>query len=304
MAYGVNAPFGLRPVSSISGGSWTEKVNEYYIYASADGTTTYTPAIFTGDPVIWTTSVGGTAPNGMAGTIGIYNPNFTDATPSTFAGTGTAPILGVFMGCEYFSPVTGTNNLIKSAYWPGNGTPVVPGSKIKALVIDDPDVVYDIQVSTNIAANNNAFVASPTFPNMNVTGGAPFALYGSFGRNFALMVGGGGNFATVRDQAANAIGYADNPATGSTLSGQSAFYLCADTSTAANYDNHDYNKNVTTLPLRALGYTQNPNNIARRNPTDPVAGPYSLNHTPFLNVRVTINNPVYAIGSAPTVYVA
>jgi hypothetical protein len=41
MAYGVNAPFGLQPISSISGGSWTEKVNEYYIYASADGATTY-----------------------------------------------------------------------------------------------------------------------------------------------------------------------------------------------------------------------------------------------------------------------
>lgn len=53
MAYGVNAPFGLRPSSSINGGSWTEKVNEYFISASADGNTTYASNIFTGDPVIF-----------------------------------------------------------------------------------------------------------------------------------------------------------------------------------------------------------------------------------------------------------
>ena len=47
MAYGVNAPFGLRPISSINGGSWTEKVNEYFISASADGVTTYASNIFT-----------------------------------------------------------------------------------------------------------------------------------------------------------------------------------------------------------------------------------------------------------------
>lgn len=297
MAYGVNAPFGLRPISSITGGSWTEKVNEYFIYASADGTVTYANSIFTGDPVVWATSNGGTAANGIAGTIAVYNPDYTDGTPATFPGTGAAPILGVFMGCEYLSTVTGTNNLIKSAYWPGGGAQVVPGTFIKAYVIDDPNVVYDVQVSTNIAANGNAFVGNPIFPNTNATGGAPFAHAGSFGSNFALMVGGGGNFQTVVNAYTTITGntYANNPATGSTLTGQSAFYLCVDTSTVA-HNNHDYNKNVVTLPLRALGYTQNPNNIA--------ATGLTMATTPFLNVRVTINNPVYAIGSAPTVYIA
>ncbi len=301
MAYGQqNAPFGLRPVCSINGGSWTEKVNEYYIYANAAGTTTYANSIFTGDPVIWATSVGGTGANGIAGTIAVYNPNYADAAPATFVGVGLAPILGVFMGCEYYSTVTGTNNLIKSAYWPG-GSQVVPGTVIKAYVLDDPHVVYDIQVSTGISAAANAWVGNPVFPNTNANGGAPFAEAGYFGRNFALGIYGGtpttagGNFSAGPLNPYTGLVYNNNPATGSTLTGQSAFYLNVDTSTVAA-NNHDYNKNVVTLPLRALGYTQNPYNIA--------APGLTLATTPFINVRVTLNNPAYAIGSLPTVYVA
>jgi hypothetical protein len=56
------------------------------------------------------------------------------------------------MGCEYFSTNTGTNNLIKSPFWPAS-TVVMPGTFIKAFVIDDPDVVYDIQISSSTDAN-------------------------------------------------------------------------------------------------------------------------------------------------------
>ena len=84
MAYGQNAPFGLRPICSINGGSWTEKVNQYEIYASDDGATTYQTSIFTGDPVRWGTSVGGTAPLGKMGTVVQWNSTWADATPSTF----------------------------------------------------------------------------------------------------------------------------------------------------------------------------------------------------------------------------
>lgn len=292
MAYGVNAPFGLRPFASINGGSWTEKVNEYYIYASANGQNTYGTSIFTGDPVVWGTSVANTptAINGGRGTIAVYQPNYQVNTPSTFDETGAAPILGVFMGCEYLSTVNGVNNLIKSAYWPG-GAQVVPGSVIKAFVLDDPNVIYDVQVSTNINANGNAFVANPVFPNTNATGGAPFALSGTFGRNFALLTGGG-DFSAGPINPATGLVYPNNPAGGNTLTGQSGFYLCVNTTTAAGQD-RDYNKNVTTLPLRALTYTPNPTNLAAA-----AAG------SPFVNVLVTINNPVYAIGSAPTVYIA
>lgn len=291
MAYGVNAPFGLRPISSITGGSWTEKVNEYYIYASPDGLTTYGTSIFTGDPVIFNTSSNDliTGNRNLGGTIAIYNPEFTDGAPSTFS---TVPLLGVFVGCEYTSVVNGTNNLIKSAFWPAN-TAVVPGSVIKAYVIDDPNVVYDIQVSTHIDANANAFVASPTFPNANPNVADNTVKAGGFGSNFALNIGGGTNFDTVINSYTTATGntYANNPATGSTLTGQSAFYLDVATPTGRGANlGHDYGKAVATLPLKVVGWTQHPNNIA--------ATTLSQAFTPFLNVRVVINNHVYGHNAA------
>ena len=74
MAYGTNAPFGLRPLSSISGGNWTEKTNAYFIAASADGATTYGTNIFTGDPVIWNPAIA----NQGGGTIARYGFNTED----------------------------------------------------------------------------------------------------------------------------------------------------------------------------------------------------------------------------------
>lgn len=303
MAYGTNAPFGLRPLNSIAGGSWTEKVNEYEIYASADGATTYNTSIYTGDPVQWGLSMGATpAVDGLIGTIARYNPTYTDGTPATFAAT---PILGVFMGCRYTAANAVSSTPVQvSPYWPA-GSQVKAGTKIIAYILDDPNALFDIQISTNINVGDVGggtvnFFASPTFPNVNAVGGAPFALAGSFGRNFALSVAGGTNFSSVAP--ANTIPanttYANNPATGSTITGQSAFYLDVNTSTAGDGtgNSHDYNKNVTTLPLKALFYTYNPLNVAATGAT--------IATTPFLNVTCIINNHVYGKGSTPPVYVA
>jgi hypothetical protein len=304
MANWQNAPYGLRPSHSILGGSWTETTNPYKIYTNDDeaGRVGLNQNLFTGDPVVWGTSraIADTATGlvtGGMGTVARYNPNFADGTPSTYAGVGAAPILGVFVGCEYLSTQTAVNNIIRSAYYPA-GTRVVPGTEITAYVINDPMVVYDIQVSSRINANANAFVGLPVLPNTNGTGGAPFPLMGTFGSNFALDIGGGTNFTTVVNAytVASGISYANNPLTGNTRTGQSAFYLSADTSTVAGYNNHDYNKNVITLPLKALGYSTDPNNVA--------AAGLTLETTPFLSIQVTLNNPVYSIGSAPTVYIA
>ncbi len=303
MANWQNAPYGLRPYRSILGGSWTEKTNPYEIFSVGDenGTIGLNQNIFTGDPIVWGTSLadgpGGLA-SGRIGTVARYQPNFTDASPSRFDGIGAAPIIGVFVGCEYLSSQAAVNNIIRSAYYP-LGASIQPGTKITAYVIDDPMVIYDVQISTNRDANGNVFVASPTLPNTNNTGGAtPFALAGTFGRNFALMIGGGTNFQEVVNTYTVATGqsYAPNPANGNIRTGQSAFYLCADTTNVAQGLARDYAKNVTTLPLRALGYSTDPNNVA--------ATTLTLATTPFLSVQVTLNNPAYSIGSTPTVYVA
>ncbi len=273
MAYGVNAPFGLRPISSINGGSWTEKTNEYFIHASADGTTTYASNIFTGDPVVFNPAVAD------VGTISVYLPNFADATPSTFS---DLPILGVFQGCEY---TDATGKLVQSPYWPAS-TRVQAGTKIKAFVLDDPNTVFDIQISTSKDAADNVFVSKPYLPVTNTTN----ANAGSFGSNFALNFGGGTNFDTIEINQSVA-NYANNPASGNTRTGQSAFYLDASTSTALNND-HDYVKTTATLPLKAIGYTLDPENTADSRLT--------LETTPFLNVRVMINNHYYKAGTVGT----
>jgi len=212
------------------------------------------------------------------GTIARYLPVFNDNTPSTFS---ALPLLGVFISCEYFDV---NNRLIQSPFWPAN-TIIYPNSVIKAYVLDDPDVVFDIQISTHVDAAANVFQSPPVFPNTN----ADAALKGSFGSNFALNFGGGANFNTVPNQ--NGGHYTPNPATGNTITGQSAFYL--DVSTCvAGVVTHDYNKTVATLPLKAIGYSQNSQNIAARGLT--------MATTPFLNVRVVINNHVYRAGTAGT----
>ncbi len=302
MAYGTNAPFGLRPMNSLAGGSWTEKVNEYKIYADPNGTSTYAVSLFTGDPVQWGTSILSSVTTlGGVGTIALYAPAFGDATPSTFS---AVPILGVFMGCRYQAANSVSSTpYIASPYWPASAQ-VKPGTAIIAYVLDDPNVIFDIQVSSHINASAPAlpdlpsFVGEPFFPNSNTNGSAPFSKFGTFGRNFGLNIGGGTNFNTVRTPewtAANPIFYANNPTSGSTLSGQSAFYLDVDTTSAAG-PTHDYNKDVTTLPLKAIAYTLKPENVSN------VA--LTLETTPFLNVTVVINNHVYGKGSTAPIYVA
>jgi len=245
MAYGVNAPFGLRPLSSINGGSWTEKTNTYYISAPADGVATYATNIFTGDPVIWNPVLA----NQAGGTIARYA--FNDQGNN---GGNAFSVVGVFMGCEYTLP---TGVLVKSPYWPA-GTAVMPGSKIRALVIDDPSAVFDIQVSTWTNTLNDA-----RFP------------YGLMGQNFGLGLGGGGG---------NLV--PNNPVDGSTRTGQSGAYL------AKVFAGNDAAHDVITLPLKVIGYTNDPNNLSQ-----PISYVADATTAAFLNVMVTINNHAYRGGS-------
>lgn len=300
MAKWQNAPYGLVPFQSTVGGAWTIKTNTYRITTTTDetGTTGYSRNLFTGDPIVRGTSISGAPGFGAIGDIQVYNPNFVADVPSTFAGVGAAPLLGVFAGCEYTSIDASVNNIIRRPYYPASQQ-VVPGSEIKAFIADDPSTIFKIKVSTNINAEafpTFNFVATPYLPNLNPAAGLTRA--GSFGANFALMIGGGTNFNVVRNAYNNLTGiaYANNPTSGSVRTGLSGFYLCADTSSVADYNTSDYVKTTTTLPLRAVGYVNNPDNVA--------APGLTLETTPFLEVLVTINNHVYAQGSASTVYIA
>ena len=162
MAYGTNAPFGLRPVKSISGGCWAEQTNPYRIAASADGTTTSARSIFQGDLVVWNA----TAANQGGGTITAYDYD-TDGA----AGDNATPVIGVFVSCEYFLP---SGELVQANYWPAS-TMVKAGSDITAFVTDDPSVLYNVQVSTWTNVLNNARFTKDLV-----------------GQNFGVGVGGGG----------------------------------------------------------------------------------------------------------------
>lgn len=250
MAYGVNAPFGLRPISSINGGSWTEKVNEYFISASADGATTYASNIFTGDPVIFNP----TAANQGGGTIARYRFNSDFDNPDN-----AVSVLGVFQGCRY-TDING--KLVQSAYWPAS-TRVQAGTKIIASVIDDPSVVYDIQASTWTNNLNDARFVSR-----------------AIGMNFGFGLGGGGN---------NLV--PNNPPDGNTRTGESAVYL------ALGFLANNPGGFEDFSPLKAIGYTLEPDNLNKSITYD------DIGTSAFLNVRVIINNHVFKSGTLGTVSV-
>ncbi len=124
-----NAPFGLRPVRTL-GGVYTGAVNPYQVADNYD--VTANSGIFTGDPVIAVT--GGTV-------------ELSGAAP-------TVDSLGVFTGCNYVDPASGTPTW--KAYYPDT-TNITVGI-IEAYIIDDPMVVFEIQVEgivlqTSIFAN-------------------------------------------------------------------------------------------------------------------------------------------------------
>lgn len=110
-------PYGARPIGSLSvNGSYTGKVRHYPI---ASG---YATSIFHGDFVKLVT----------AGTI------------ERDVGTTALTTCGIFMGVEY----TDSNNEPKFMnYWPASTV----ATNIKAMVMDDPFVVFRMQADESVA---------------------------------------------------------------------------------------------------------------------------------------------------------
>jgi hypothetical protein len=120
-----NAPFGLKPVSHLSGGA--VRTFQYSIDPA------YTTAIYLGSPVILHTD----------GTIRIG---------------GAGSILGAFMGCEYTNSL-GSRKV--SPYWTGEAS----ATDILCYVTTDPQIIYEIQADGAIAqakVGESADLTSPT----------------------------------------------------------------------------------------------------------------------------------------------
>lgn len=171
MAYGTNAPFGLQPRMMNTGAAWNGQTNTYLINSG------YATSIFNGDPV---------APlaNGSI-SIGV-------------AGTGIA---GVFVGCQYQDT---NGNYQFSPYWAANTVTYNPtggvGANIPAtaFVVDDPNVLFDIQVTTTNAGTHVASVSQPDLnanANFVIGTGSPVSGLSGASLDAATIAVGGGSVA-------------------------------------------------------------------------------------------------------------
>ena len=142
MAYPtVSAPYGLKPVNLIGGQVFAGATRQLVI-ANTTGTG-YGTSIFYGDVVKLVSG----------GTI------------EKDAGTSTATPVGVFMGCQYISAVTG--QLTFSQYYPAS-LAVKSGTEIQAFVADDPDQLFKVVLVAGTTADGNGL--TPAYLGRTVIG--------------------------------------------------------------------------------------------------------------------------------------
>lgn len=125
------APFGLRPVSRISGAAQTLGFRKYPILAN------YSVAIMNGDPVVLLHTGAG------RGRVNRINPTATATTVTN--STGTTGTLGVLTGVEYTDPSTG--KFLQRPYYPGS----INKTDIKAFISDDPFQLYEVQADDTLS---------------------------------------------------------------------------------------------------------------------------------------------------------
>lgn len=144
MAYPtVSAPYGLKPVNLIGGQVFAGATRQIVI-ANTSGTG-YNTNIFYGD-VVKLASTG---------------------TLQVDTGTTTATPVGVFMGCQYISAVTG--QLTFSQYYPAS-LAVKSGTDILAFVADDPDQLFKVVLVAGTTADDTTSGLLPAYLGRTVIG--------------------------------------------------------------------------------------------------------------------------------------
>lgn len=184
---GVFAPNGLQPSQYLNGSLWTGQTSQYPI---ANG---YATSLFRGDPVTFANT--GTITQGSAGSA----------------------IMGVFWGVQYYDS-TGTYQFV--SYYNAS-TPTFNNQNPIAFVVDDPTILFDIQVG-------------------NATGSSPFY-------SVASDVGKNANFSVVNSA-------------GNTISGNSGFYLDENSVGTSATLNLKIIR-LTPNPLNGFGSTYPYNNV-------------------------------------------
>jgi hypothetical protein len=324
MSYGQNSPFGLKPIGHLQGGSSNISLSRgSYVIDQIAGVT-----LNKGDPVIIQPSIASTVASQYfkrgETVITRYNPTVTpQAAGTATAITNNPPIVGVFMGCKFND---GSGTYVEQEYWV-TGTPVT--SSVEAIVYDDPDILWELQLSTWFGAGNNSFYLLPcmqvqdaTWPNtQNGVAAANLTVANSaiIGTNIMLLTGrnaaagSGVSLNTVNKWngvAAVNAGYVDNPlianyGTNNTPRnplGISTFYGCPSlASTSPNpsvVDGRNEYGRTAAMPFKVLGFSDDPKNIPDTyGQPNQVANVGTYFNTPFLNVVGIINNHVYRPGS-------
>jgi len=124
-----NGNYGFRPIQ-VQGAAYNGQGQSEYKIANGE-----TQAIFQGDPVVLTAT----------GVVDLGN-------------AAGAELIGIFNGCEYTDPTTSKPTW--SNYYPGG----IAADDIKAYVIDDPNVVFEVKCNTSAAGQaqvgSNANIAT------------------------------------------------------------------------------------------------------------------------------------------------
>ena len=169
-----DAPFGLRPIRMIGGGDFTGGQDRFDV---ASG---YTTSLYQGDLVEPLTN----------GTIGRKAAGETD------------PVLGVFNGCRYTNPTTGTPT------WANTYQQPIAASDIYAFVVCDPSVVYEVQA-------DDTFPTTDLFGNFDIVDNSPVGDTSSGISHLELDVATGNTTATLPLKAIGISTDADNSDTAS-----------------------------------------------------------------------------------------
>jgi len=152
------APYGLKPVKRSDGMPYAGATSQYLIDPAGEATN-----LFYGQVVII----------GADGYIALSTATGADITTNNLGGNGLGAI-GVFVGCEY---VNSSGQLVQAQYYP---TGTSNGDAIKAYVVDDPNVLFQVQADgamdqSDIGANTFFAAAQSTSTGSTTTGNSTTA---------------------------------------------------------------------------------------------------------------------------------
>jgi hypothetical protein len=157
------APYGLKPVKRADGLPYAGATSQYLIDPAGEATN-----IFNGQVVHI----------GADGYIALSTATGADGTTNALpTGTTLTGSLGVFVGCEY---VNAQGQLTFAQYYP-SGYAAPTGTSIKAYVVDDPNVLFQVQADgamdqSDIGANTFFAAAQSTSTGNTATGNSTSAV--------------------------------------------------------------------------------------------------------------------------------